>query len=157
MPAVCDSFCLLARLPFRQRMRPGVYIGGQCLCGLPSDSRASAEKRPLESTLSRTRNTWRGVRAPRAARNVPRAAPRGHWAADPAPVRRAAYPVSCPAAYPVWASNFLKRMFTSVETWDPVRDCVKRLVSAYFGSRRAGRGGGAGKRHQGAGFSQTIQ
>ena len=81
MPAAAVSFWFLAWALFRQRMRPGVYIGGQCLCGLPSDSRERLEKRPREFTLSRTRNTWRGVRAPRAARNVPRAAPRGHWAA----------------------------------------------------------------------------
>ena len=98
------SFCFLAWLPFRQRMRPGVYIGGQCLRGLPSDSRASNEKRPLEFTLSRTRNTWRGVRAPRAARNVPRPLPPVPWSEGrgPPPQRRE------------WRHNFLKCVFSSV-------------------------------------------
>lgn len=85
VPAVCVSFCFLARLPFRQRMRPGAYIRGQCLCGVPSDSRESAEKRPRESTLSRTRNMWRGGRAPFALPNVPRTVGRAPWAAGPAP------------------------------------------------------------------------
>ena len=104
VPAVCVSFCFLARLPFRQRMRPGAYIGNQCLCGVPSDSRESAEKRPRESTLSRTRNMWRGGRAPCALPNVPR------------PVGTGPSPVSGyrPAACPVWASNFLKLPFKPV-------------------------------------------
>ena len=85
MPAVRDSFCFLAWLPFRQHMRPGAYIGVQCLCGVPSDSRESNEKRPLESTLTRNRNTWRGVRAPSALPNVPRPCRRGHRAAGRAP------------------------------------------------------------------------
>lgn len=72
MPAVRDSFWLLARLPFRQHIRPGVCIGCQCLRGFPSDSRASNEKRPRESTLSRTRNICAGVRGPPAVQNVPR-------------------------------------------------------------------------------------
>jgi hypothetical protein len=72
VPAVRDSFCFLAWLPFRQHMRPGAYIGVQCLRGVPSDSRESNEKRPLESTLTRNRNTWRGGRAPSALPNVPR-------------------------------------------------------------------------------------
>lgn len=72
VPAVRDSFCFLAWAPFRQHMRPGAYIGGQCLCGLPGDPRASAEKRPLESTLSCAGNTGRGGRAPCALLNVPR-------------------------------------------------------------------------------------
>jgi hypothetical protein len=80
VPAVRDSFCFLAWLPFRQHMRPGAYIGVQCLRGVPSDSRESNEKRPLESTLTRNRNTWRGGRAPSALPNVPRALPPVPWA-----------------------------------------------------------------------------
>ena len=151
MPAVRDSFWFLARLPFRQRMRPGVYIGGQCLRGLPSDSRASNEKRPREFTLTRPRNTWRGGRAPRAARNVPRPLPPVPWAVGrsrgPPPQRRG------------WRLNFLKWLFTSVKgpfcvgPSAGLRQTAPETVSKH--SLRAARRK-RGKRHQGAGFSRTI-
>ncbi len=78
----------------------------------------------------------------RGAGSAPREPPetyRGPWAVATGPPPVSGYR---PAAYPVWASNFLKRMFTSVETWDPVRDCVKRLVSTHSAPRRERRRGG---------------
>lgn len=139
MPAVCDSFCFLARLPFRQRMRPGVYIGGQCLCGFPSGSRERLEKRPREFTLTRTRNTWRGGRAPCPLPNVPRPVGTG----PPIRPQRGGPRVRFPALRR--PDNFLKLRFTSVEAGTrgtQSRTASLLAFSAARGARSARRGGG---------------
>jgi len=63
LPTVCGvihsaavSFWFLAWGAFKLPIRPGVAYAPQCLRGFPSGSRESAEKCPLESTLTARRN-----------------------------------------------------------------------------------------------------
>jgi len=54
--SAADSFWFLARGAFKLPIRPGIAYAPQCLRGFPSGSRESAEKCPLESTLTARRN-----------------------------------------------------------------------------------------------------
>ena len=63
LPTVCGvihstaaSFCFLARGALKLPIRPGIAYTPQCLRGFASGSRESAEKCPLESTLTARRN-----------------------------------------------------------------------------------------------------
>ena len=56
--------------------------------------------------------------------NVPRTVRRGRWSADPAPSASEKVGITSLNGY----LRQLKRFFL----WDPVRDCVKWLVSTHF-------------------------
>jgi hypothetical protein len=134
-------------------MRPGTYLGGQCLCGVPSGLRESAEKRPLESTLSRTRNTWRGGRAPSALPNVPRPCRRGHRPAGRAPsaAGRVAWLTSLN-----YDLNQLGPRFAAGDPWDPVAERVTAAANRRRGPKIAENRPRQSERLHVPCFSQTV-